>query len=82
MTAFKENALNAGELASCDRVSLTRLIPSIILAYYPLLSRAVRSSLRCGTPQHGLRCGSTKKKGRIAAYLSYRTSSSGFDRKP
>ncbi|EFF9803944.1 hypothetical protein GFK83_22155 [Escherichia coli] len=51
MTAFKENALNAGELASCDRVSLTRLIPSIILAYYPLLSRAVRSSLRCGTPQ-------------------------------
>ncbi|EEG2776232.1 hypothetical protein ACU6C3_004813 [Escherichia coli] len=62
MTAFKENSLNAGELASCDRVSLTRLIPSIILAYYPLLSRAVRSSLRCGTPQHGLRCGSTKKK--------------------
>ncbi|ECD1218828.1 hypothetical protein EVU03_17660 [Salmonella enterica subsp. enterica serovar Java] len=58
MTVFMENAKNAGELASCDRVSLTRLIPSIFLVYYPLLTRAVRSSLRCGTPQHGLRCGS------------------------
>ncbi|EOR7128957.1 hypothetical protein I3N88_RS22925 [Escherichia coli] len=36
MTAFKENALNAGELASCDRVSLMRLIPSIILVYESL----------------------------------------------
>ncbi|EBN5694286.1 hypothetical protein DQ616_21935 [Salmonella enterica] len=58
MTVFKENVRNTGELASCGRVSLPRLILSIILLYYPLLSRAVRSSLRCGTPQHGLRCGS------------------------
>ncbi|HGV1736827.1 TPA: hypothetical protein ACNB2P_004623 [Escherichia coli] len=40
MTAFKENELNAGELASCDRVSLTRLIPSNILNYF-LASRKV-----------------------------------------
>ncbi|EBQ9954759.1 hypothetical protein EW923_22740 [Salmonella enterica subsp. enterica serovar Kentucky] len=46
MTAFKENALNAGELASCDRLSLSRLIPSNILDYFFSLQKSYQQDIK------------------------------------